>query len=80
MVVESVVVQRNEKLYALVYPDFDMMKNMGFNKDDLKTVMEQNRQNLNNSLPGHSQLAGTATHDEELAKTPKRSIKRYLYS
>ncbi|MGN0216836.1 MAG: AMP-binding protein, partial [Prevotella sp.] len=80
MVVESVVVQRNEKLYALVYPDFDMMKNMGFNKDDLKTVMEQNRQNLNNSLPGYSKIAGIEIHDEEFAKTPKRSIKRYLYS
>lgn len=80
MVVESVVVQRNEKLYALVYPDFDMMKNMGFNKDDLKTVMEQNRQNLNATLPVYSKIAGIEIHDEEFAKTPKRSIKRYLYS
>ncbi|MGI6222039.1 MAG: AMP-binding protein [Prevotella sp.] len=79
MVVESVVVQRNEKLYALVYPDFDMMKNMGFNKDDLKSVMEQNRQNLNNSLPVYSKIAGIEIHDEEFEKTPKRSIKRYLY-
>ena len=80
MVVESVVVQRQEKLYALVYPDFDLMKNMGFNKEDLKAVMEQNRQNLNATLPVYSKIAGIEIHDEEFAKTPKRSIKRYLYS
>ncbi len=80
MVVESVVVQRQEKLYALVYPDFDLMKNMGFNKEDLKAVMEQNRQNLNAILPVYSKIAGIEIHDEEFAKTPKRSIKRYLYS
>ena len=80
MVVESVVIQQGEKLIGLVYPDFDEAKTMNFNKDDIENVMEQNRQELNQILPAYSKLSAIRLHDEEFEKTPKKSIKRYLYT
>ena len=80
MVVESVVIQQGEKLVGLVYPDLDEAKTMNFNKDDIENVMEQNRQELNQILPAYSKLSAIRLHDEEFEKTPKKSIKRYLYT
>ena len=77
MVAESVVVQRGEKLVALVHPDKDEMIN--FSETELEHIMEQNRQELNNTLPVYSRIATIELHKEEFAKTPKKSIKRYLY-
>ncbi|MDY6248315.1 MAG: AMP-binding protein, partial [Prevotella sp.] len=79
MVVESVVIQEEDKLIGLVYPDYDEAKTMGLNKDDLEKIMEQNRQQLNEILPQYSKLAALRLHEEEFEKTPKKSIKRYLY-
>ena len=79
MVSESVVVQRGEKLVALVYPDHDEAKHLGFSKEDLENIMEQNRQELNTILPAYCKLSGIELQEEEFAKTPKKSIKRYLY-
>ena len=79
MVSESIVVQRGEKFFALVHPDYDEAHNMGFSDDDLVNIMEQNRQELNASIPAYSKVAGIEIHKEEFAKTPKKSIKRYLY-
>ena len=77
MVAESVIVQRGDKLVALVYPDKDEIVN--FTPSELEEVMEQNRQSLNNELPVYSRIAAIEVHEEEFAKTPKKSIKRYLY-
>jgi len=77
MVAESVVVQRGEKLVALVHPDKDEIVN--FSTEELENIMEQNRQELNNQLPVYSRIAAIELHEEEFAKTPKKSIKRYLY-
>ena len=77
MVAECVVVQRNEKLVALVYPDQDEAAN--FSMDELQAVMEQNRVNLNANLPAYSRITSVELQSEEFAKTPKKSIKRYLY-
>lgn len=77
MVSESVVVQQGEKLIALVYPDQDEMIN--FSDEELEAVMEQNRKNLNELLPAYSRLSAIRLHKEEFQKTPKKSIKRYLY-
>ena len=77
MVAESVVVQRGEKLVALVHPDKDEMIN--FSETELEHIMEQNRQSLNEQLPVYSRIAAIQLHEEEFAKTPKKSIKRYLY-
>ena len=80
MVVESIVVQRDSKLVALVHPDLDEAKNMGFTEDDLKNIMEQNRNGLNQMLPAYEKISEIEIHENEFEKTPKRSIKRYLYS
>ena len=77
MVSECIVVQRNEKLVALVFPDQDEM--MNFTREELEAIMEQNRQELNASLPAYSRLTQIELMDEEFQKTPKKSIKRYLY-
>ena len=79
MVVESIVIQKEEKLVGLVFPDFDEAKNLGLSHDDLVKIMEQNRQELNAALPAYCKLSAIRIHEEEFAKTPKKSIKRYLY-
>ena len=79
MVSESVIVQRGDKLVALVYPDMDEAKTMGFSKEDLENIMEENRQNLNATLPVYSKIQAFELQEREFMKTPKKSIKRYLY-
>ena len=79
MVVESIVVQRDNKLVALVYPDFDEAKGMNFSTDDIKNVMEQNRNGLNEMIPAYEKISEIIIQKEEFEKTPKKSIKRYLY-
>jgi len=79
MVNESVVIQEREKIIGLVYPDYDEARQLGLNHADLENIMEQNRQDLNNQLPAYSKLASVRIHEEEFEKTPKKSIKRFLY-
>lgn len=79
MVNECVVVQRGEKLVGLVYPDFDEAATMRLNESDLEGIMEQNRQELNSTQPAYCKLATIEIVKEEFEKTPKKSIKRYLY-
>ena len=78
MVAECIVVQRGEKLVALVYPDKDEV--VSFTQEELERIMEQNRNDLNAQLPAYSRIAAIELHEEEFAKTPKKSIKRYLYN
>ena len=77
MVSESLVVQRGEQLVALVYPDQD--EAAGLQQDEVEAVMEQNRQNLNQQMPPFSRISRIELQSEEFMKTPKKSIKRYLY-
>ena len=79
MVSESLIVQRGDHLVALIYPDMDEARNMGFNSEDIEGIMEQNRQDLNQSLPAYSRIQAFELQDKEFLKTPKKSIKRYLY-
>ncbi len=76
---ESIVIQKGERLYGLVYPDYDEIHSLGLADEDLPEVMEHNRQELNTLIPSYSHLAGIKIYTEEFEKTPKRSIKRYLY-
>ena len=78
MVSESIIIQRGDKLVALVHPDKDEM--VSFSMEELSNIMEQNRTNLNESLPVYSRISAIELRDEEFAKTPKKSIKRYLYN
>jgi long-chain acyl-CoA synthetase len=79
MVSECIIVQRGDHLVGLVYPDYDEAKEMGFSAEDLENVMEENRQQLNEILPPYSRLQAIEIREEEFEKTPKKSIKRYLY-
>lgn len=79
LVGESLVVQRGDKLVALVHPDTDEVKAMGFDQADLEGVMEQNRTALNAILPHFCKLAAIQLQEHEFEKTPKKSIKRYKY-
>lgn len=80
MVSESVVIQEGDKLVGLVYPDLDTAKQIGFSESDLNTIMEQNRKQLNADLPAYCHLSEIRLHNSEFEKTPKRSIKRFLYT
>ena len=77
MVSESLVVQKDDKLIALVYPDKDEV--VSFSQEELENIMEQNRKELNDQLPAYSRISAIILQEEEFAKTPKKSIKRYLY-
>jgi len=77
MVNESLVIQKGDKLIALVHPDSDEI--MQFSREELESVMEQNLLQLNQMLPAYSRIAAIELRDEEFEKTPKKSIKRYLY-
>lgn len=79
MVLECVVIQKGEKLYALVYPDMEQVKALKLGEDDLKAIMEQNRKDLNTQIPAYEQISGIKIMEQEFEKTPKRSIKRFLY-
>ncbi len=79
LVNESIVIQQGDKLVGLVHPDYDEAKGMRLTNDDIVVVMEQNRQELNAELPAYSKLSTIKIQEEEFEKTPKKSIKRYLY-
>jgi long-chain acyl-CoA synthetase len=78
MVSECIVVQRGDKLVALVYPDKDEL--VSFTREELEGIMDQNRQELNKQLPVYCRIQAIELQEEEFAKTPKKSIKRYLYN
>lgn len=79
MVGESLIVQRGDKLVGLVHPDTEAATQLGFTNDDLKSIMNQNLHQLNNELPSFCRLSEIQLHEQEFEKTPKKSIKRYLY-
>lgn len=79
LVCESLVIQEGDKLVALVYPDFDEAGKQGISDDGIAAVMEKNRRQLNSSLPAYEQISEMRIREEEFEKTPKKSIKRYLY-
>lgn len=79
-VAESVVITENDKLVALIYPDADHMKKDGVTEDQLEGIYEETRKIVNGRLPSYMQLTKFKIHKEEFVKTPKRSIKRFLYT
>ncbi|MGN0221284.1 MAG: AMP-binding protein, partial [Prevotella sp.] len=79
LVTESIVVQREEKLVALVYPDTDEIAQQRMSKEEVQQQMEQNRQDLNSLLPAYCKISSIEIRTSEFEKTPKKSIKRYLY-
>lgn len=78
-VTESLVVTRNNKLVALVYPDYETMNVTGLSSTDLDAIMEENKQVLNKSVANYETISTIHIYPTEFEKTPKKSIKRYLY-
>lgn len=76
---ESIVIEGDGKLIALVYPDMDQATKDGVPMDDMSKIMDDNIKTLNKELPAYSQISKVKIHYQEFEKTPKRSIKRYLY-
>lgn len=79
LVSECLVVQREEKLIGLVFPDLEEAKELGLNDADLRNLMDESKKQLNEIMPAYYKLADIEIMEEEFVKTPKRSIKRYLY-
>ena len=79
LVSESIIVQRNNKLVALIHPDYDEASSMGFTAEDLEHIMDQNCVELNSQMPSFAKISGIQIHENEFEKTAKKSIKRYLY-
>ncbi|MDO4755387.1 MAG: AMP-binding protein [Parabacteroides sp.] len=79
-VMESIIIEKNGKLVGLVYPDYDTVDNTGIAHEDLPIIMEQNRVELNKLLAPYEAVTSLQLYPTEFEKTPKRSIKRYLYS
>lgn len=80
MVGESLVIENNGRLTALVVPDYELATAEGINLENLQEIMDKNLQELNNMVASYEKVANIVIHREEFVKTPKRSIKRYLYS
>lgn len=77
---ESIIVQRGERFLALVVPNADLLANDGISAKTLHVIMEKNIETLNSQIPSYSQISDFELTDEPFAKTPKGSIKRFLYS
>lgn len=79
-VAECIVIQQNDnKLVALIYPDFEDAYSQGMSDSDIEAAMEENRTTLNAELPAYSQISRIKIYPEGFEKTPKKSIKRFLY-
>jgi long-chain acyl-CoA synthetase len=79
-IVESVVILVDNKLIALVFPDYEMMKRDNISEEELIEYLDKTRKEVNERLPEFMSVSKFRIHPEEFAKTPKRSIKRFLYT
>ena len=79
-VMESIIIEKNGKLVGFVYPDYDTVDSTGISHEDLPIIMEQNRIELNKLLAPYEAVSALQLYPTEFEKTPKKSIKRYLYS
>lgn len=78
-VAESLIIEEDGRLVALIYPDIDNATAQGIAETDIAPLMDDNVAQLNRELPSYSKIARVRIFNEEFEKTPKRSIKRYLY-
>ncbi|KAB2872104.1 MAG: long-chain fatty acid--CoA ligase [Bacteroidales bacterium] len=76
---ESLIVEQKGKLVGLIYPDYESMQQHGLSDNDIAPVLEQHRVELNKHLPQYSQVVKLQIYNQEFEKTPKKSIKRFLY-
>lgn len=79
-VTESLIIQQSDnKLVALIYPDFELAFSEGLDEKGIEKTMDNNRVELNSLLPAYSQISSVKIFHEEFEKTPKKSIKRFMY-
>lgn len=78
-VAESIIVSQGGKLVALIYPDWEQTDKAGLTHADIDKLMQANIDQLNTEIPAYSKVSCFKLYQEEFEKTPKRSIKRYLY-
>jgi long-chain acyl-CoA synthetase len=79
-VAETIVVQRNEKLVALIFPDMEYVQRENISNEELQKLFDGYKKEINEQLPGYMNVSQVEIRSEEFAKTPKRSIKRFMYS
>ena len=79
VVAECLIVEKCGKLVALVYPDIKAMDELNLQKEDLSSIMEENRKKFNSTVANYEQLSEIILYPKEFEKTPKKNIKRYLY-
>jgi long-chain acyl-CoA synthetase len=79
-ITESVVIFEDNKLIGLIYPDYEMMKRDNISEEKLTRILDENRKAINERLPDFMAVSKFRIHPEEFVKTPKRSIKRFLYT
>jgi long-chain acyl-CoA synthetase len=79
-VTESLVVSEDNKLIGLIYPDYDKVKADNISDDKLVAILDETRKAVNERIPDYMAVSKFRVHPEEFAKTPKRSIKRFLYT
>ena len=79
-IMESVVISEDNKLIGLIYPDYEMMKKDNIPEEQLQAILDETRRVVNDRVPDFMAVHKFRIHPEEFAKTPKRSIKRFLYT
>jgi long-chain acyl-CoA synthetase len=79
LVLESLIVERDGKLVALVYPDYNQAKVDGIADDKIEEILKANLAELNTMVANYEKVASLVVYPTEFEKTPKKSIKRYLY-
>ena len=77
---ESLVISEDNKLIGLIFPDYEMMKRDNISEEQLVSILDQTRKEVNERLPDFMAVSKYRIHPEEFVKTPKRSIKRFLYT
>jgi long-chain acyl-CoA synthetase len=78
-VAESLIISQGGKLIALIYPNWEQVDKDGIQHSEIESFMKKNIEELNSEIPDYSKISGYRLYQEEFEKTPKRSIKRYLY-
>ncbi|MDR3219384.1 MAG: AMP-binding protein [Dysgonamonadaceae bacterium] len=79
-VMESLLIEKNYRLIALVVPDYEAVSQAGISQEDLPAIMNKNKDTLNKMVAAYEKIAEIRLHPNEFEKTPKKSIKRYLYN
>lgn len=78
-IAESLIVDHEGKLVALIYPDYERTDKDNLDDEGIERIMEENRKFINSTLPQYCQISQVHIYPEEFEKTPKKSIKRFMY-